>query len=176
MLCSTAEGRPLSAIDDVLAFNAGVRPLDPGISSKAPPRKRLAIVACMDARIVPESHLGIRVGDAHLIRNAGGRVSEAIRSLAMSQVLLGTEEVALIHHTDCGLLSLSEDEVHKRFAAKGIETAGIDFLTFTDLRQSVLDDIAIYRSSPLLRQDVPVRGLIFDVATGRLSEVVEADG
>ena len=161
----------MSAIDDMLHFNKGVVRLYPGIESKAPPRKRLAIVACMDARIVPATHLGIQVGDAHIIRNAGGRVAEAIRSLALSQVLLGTEEVAVIHHTDCGLMAPSDDAVRAAFLARGIDPGGLDLLTFSDLDRSLLDDIALYRSSPLLRQDIPVRGLIFDVATSRLSEV-----
>lgn len=161
----------MGAIDDILAFNATVAPPAPGLESQAPPRKRLAIVACMDARIVPERHLGIRPGDVHLVRNAGGRVAEAIRSLALSQVLLGTREVMIIHHTDCGLSRLAQGQVQERFVASGIDPEGMDFLTFTDLERSVLDDVAIYRASTLVRQDIPVRGFIFDVATSRLSEV-----
>jgi carbonic anhydrase len=161
----------MSAIDDILRHNAAVEPPEPGLSSKAPPRKRLAIVACMDARIVPERHLGIRPGDVHLIRNAGGRIAEAIRSLALSQEVLGTQEVMLIHHTACGLMADSDAGVKARFEARGIDVSDVDFLTFTDLEASLAEDVATYRASPLLRQDIPLRTFVFDVATSRLREV-----
>ena len=161
----------MSATDEMLEFNKGVVRLFPGIESNATPRKKLAIVACMDARIVPATHLGIHVGDAHIIRNAGGRVAEAVRSLALSQVLLGTEEVAIIHHTDCGVMSPGDDQVRAAFREKGLNPGDMPILTFADLEQSVRDDIALYRSLPLLRQDIPLRGLVFDVATSRLREV-----
>ena len=161
----------MSAIDDILRHNAKVERPEPGLSSKAPPRKRLAIVACMDARILPERYMGMRPGDVHLIRNAGGRIAEAIRSLALSQEVLGTQEVMLIHHTDCGLMADSDDGVRERFAAKGIDASNVDFLTFTDLEASLTEDVATYRASPLLRQDIPLRTFIFDVMTGRLREV-----
>jgi carbonic anhydrase len=124
----------------------------------------------MDARIVPERHLGILPGDVHLIRNAGGRIAEAIRSLALSQTMLGTEEVMLVHHTDCGLLAESDAGVHEAFAAKGIDVSGVEFLTFSNLETSLSDDLAIYRASPLVRQDIPIRTFIFDVDTSRLRE------
>jgi carbonic anhydrase len=161
----------MSAIDEMLQFNRGVVRLYPGVASKTPPRRRLAIVTCMDARIVPATHFGIHAGDAHIIRNGGGRIAEAIRSLALSQVLLGTEEVAIIHHTDCGLMSPGDEAVRAAFREKGVDPGAMPFLTFADLEQSVRDDIALYRATPILRQDIPVRGLVFDVATCRLREI-----
>ncbi len=157
----------------MLRHSAGAPPPEAGSDAKAPPQKKLAIVACMDARILPGPHLGIRVGDAHIIRNAGGRLAEAVRSLALSQLLLGTEEVAIIHHTDCGLMSIDDDGVRERFSERGVDANGVAFLTFADLEESVREDLRLYRTSPLLRQDISVRGLVFDVATSRLREVTE---
>jgi carbonic anhydrase len=114
---------------------------------------------------------GLKEGDAHVIRNAGGRVHEAIRSLAISQQLLGTEEVVIIHHTDCGMLTFTDQQLHDKFRQQHIDSSHIAWLSFTELEQSVKDDIAVYHSSPLLRQDVPVRGFIYDVKTGKLNEV-----
>lgn len=136
-----------------------------------PPARKLAIVTCMDARIHPEKALGFQEGDVHMIRNAGGRIVDALRSLAISQELLGTEEVAIIHHTDCGMLTFSDADIRSRFAAKGVNADHIAFLPFSDVEESVKADIELYKQSPLVRHDVPIRGFVFDVATGRISEV-----
>ena len=137
-----------------------------------PPARKVAVVVCMDARIDPARALGLQEGDAHVIRNAGGRISDSLRSLTISQTLLGTEEVAIIHHTDCGMLTFSDDDIRTKLRAdKNVDADAVAFLPFKDLDRSVLDDIAVYRASPLVRQDVPVRGFVYDVRTGRLREV-----
>jgi carbonic anhydrase len=141
-----------------------------------PPARRVAIVTCMDARIVPPKLLGLSEGDAHVIRNAGGRAKDALRSLVISQRLLGTREVMVIHHTDCGMLTFSNEGLRAKVrdelgAQAGDEVRGVDFFPFSDVEQSVHDDVAFLRSSPLIPRDIPVRGFVYDVRTGRLSEV-----
>ncbi|MBI2765535.1 MAG: carbonic anhydrase [Chloroflexi bacterium] len=126
----------------------------------------------MDARLDPVQFLGLRYGEAHIIRNAGGRMAEAIRSLAVSQSLLGTAAVAVIHHTECGMLGRSDNEIRDEIRRqRGAAPEGLTFLPFGDLEQSVRDDLALYRGTPFLRQDIPVRGFIMDIATGLLREV-----
>jgi carbonic anhydrase len=137
-----------------------------------PPARKVALVVCMDARIDPARALGLEEGDAHVIRNAGGRIADALRSLAISQELLGTEEVAIIHHTDCGMLTFTDETLRERLRKnRGADADSVAFLAFRDLDQSVRDDIAHYAASPLVRHDIPVRGFVYDVKTGRLREV-----
>jgi|SRR5579859_2908538 len=142
-----------------------------------PPARKLAIVTCMDARVEPLSFLGLRLGDTHVIRNAGGRVTQdAIRSLAISQRLLGTEAVLVIHHRDCGMLTFSNEQLTKRIQDElgpvAYETAQqFDFLPFSDLAASVRADVATLRASPLIPEQIPVYGLIYDVHTGKLETV-----
>ena len=137
---------------------------------------RTAVVACMDARLHPEATLGLDIGDSHMIRNAGGRVSsDALRSLAISQQLLGTNEIYIIHHTDCGMLTFSNDDIRGILKERlGADASDIDFLPFPELTQSVLDDIAIIKNSPLINPGTPIVGFIYDVKTGKL-EVVGTD-
>ena len=141
-----------------------------------PPARQVAVVTCMDARLHPEDFLGLEVGDAHVIRNAGGRVSEdAIRSLVISERFLGTTEIVVIHHTDCGMLTFrNEDLTAKIKEDLGVDTTGRDFLPFSDLEQSVRDDVEIIRSSELIPDDIQVSGAIYDVASGELREVVRS--
>ena len=138
-----------------------------------PPARSVAVVACMDARLHPERFLGLKVGDAHVIRNAGGRASDdAIRSLIISSRLLGTREFVVIHHTDCGMLTFSNDDLQgKLIADTGVDASHIDFLPFEDLQQSVRDDIQAIKASPFIDDDIPVTGFVYDVKTGRLNEV-----
>jgi len=141
-----------------------------------PPARKVAIVVCMDARIDPAKALGLEEGDAHVIRNAGGRAQEAIRSLAISHELLGTREIAVIHHTNCGMLTFQNEDIRSRLGANLGEEAGavaaeIDFLPFGDVDQSVRDDVSAIRSSPLIPETIPVRGFVYEVETGRLREV-----
>ncbi|MDQ3533911.1 MAG: carbonic anhydrase [Actinomycetota bacterium] len=139
-----------------------------------PPARQVAVITCMDARLHPETFLGLDVGDAHAVRNAGGRVSgDAIRSLVISQRLLGTNEVVVIHHTDCGMLTFSNDDLVAKIREDlGADASDHDFLPFGDLEQSVIDDVAAVRSSDFIPDDIPVIGAIYEVETGRLKEVV----
>ncbi len=136
-----------------------------------PPRRKLAVVVCMDARLDPAKFLGLEEGDAHVIRNAGGRAADAIRSLVISQQLLGTREILVIHHTNCGMLTFTEEQLHQKLHDELHVHAEIEFLPFTDLEQSVRDDVETIRTSPLLIPGIPVRGYVYDVHTGQLHEV-----
>ncbi|RPJ77652.1 MAG: carbonic anhydrase [Acidobacteria bacterium] len=136
-----------------------------------PPRRKLAIVVCMDARIDPAKALGLEEGDAHVIRNAGGRIADAVRSLAISQALLGTEEVMIVHHTDCGMLTFTDDSLRAQLRERGVDADDVAFLPFKDVEESVRADLDAYERSPLVRHDVPVRGFVYDVKTGRVHEV-----
>jgi carbonic anhydrase len=138
---------------------------------KMPPSRRVAVVACMDARLDPARVLGLEEGDAHVIRNAGGRANDAVRSLVISQQLLGTREVVVVHHTDCGMLTFTDEQLRQKVRDDlGAESESA-FLSFTDLDQSVRDDVAAIRSSPVLLKDVPVTGFVYDVRTGGLKRV-----
>ena len=138
-----------------------------------PPARGVAIVTCMDARLHPAKFLGLGLGDAHVIRNAGGRASDdAVRSLIISSRLLGTREFAVIHHTDCGMLTFSNDDLRGKLQAEtGADASGIDFLPFPDLEQSVRDDVATIKASPFIDDDIPVSGFVYDVKTGALTPV-----
>jgi carbonic anhydrase len=138
-----------------------------------PPAKRVAVVACMDARLNPYGLLGLSEGDAHVIRNAGGVVTDdEIRSLAISQRLLGTEEIILIHHTDCGMLTFTDDEFRRQVQAEtGIKPEWA-VETFPDLEEDVRQSIARIKASPFIPRKESVRGFVYEVETGRLREVV----
>ena len=141
-----------------------------------PPARQVAVVACMDARLHPEKVLGLNIGDAHVIRNAGGRVSDdAIRSLVISERLLGTTEIVVLHHTDCGMLTFTNDQLAAKVQQDlGVDVSGRDWLPFGDLEQSVRDDVATLRESPLIPNTIPISGAIYDVTTGQVHEVVRA--
>ena len=136
-----------------------------------PPARRVAVVACMDARLDPARVLGLEEGDAHVIRNAGGRAADAVRSLVISQQLLGTREVVVIHHTDCGMLTFTDAQLRRKLQEDLGALTDDPFLAFTDLEQSVRDDVAAIRGSRLLLKEVPVTGFVYDVKTGRLQQV-----
>ena len=137
-----------------------------------PPGRRVAILACMDARLNPYGLLGLSEGDAHVIRNAGGVVTDdEIRSLAISQRLLGTEEIMLIHHTDCGMLTFGDDEFRQDIQrATGIKPEW-PAETFDDLDEDVRQSVARIKASPFIPKTDSVRGFVYDVETGRLREV-----
>ncbi len=136
-----------------------------------PPARRVAVVACMDARLDPARALGLEEGDAHVIRNAGGRAADALRSLVISQQLLGTREVVVVHHTDCGMLTFTDEKLRQKVRDElGAET-DLAFLAFSDLEQSVRDDVAAIRGSGLLLKGIPVTGFVYDVRTGALRPV-----
>ena len=139
-----------------------------------PPRRRLAIVTCMDARLDPAKCLGLEVGDAHVIRNAGGLVTDdAVRSLVISHWLLGTQEVLVVAHTDCGMLTFSNDDLRAKLRNEaGADASDVDFKPFPDLEESVRESVRTLRSSPLLPDSLDVSGWIYDVKSGRINEVV----
>ena len=159
-----------------------------------PPARRFAILSCMDARLLPGKFAGLAEGDAHVIRNAGGRASDdAIRSLVISYKLLGTREWFVIHHTDCGMLTFTDAVMRKLLAsslkpanltAQGWQDPGggggstegdfVDWLTIGDQEASVVADVRRIRNHPLVPGDIPIHGLIYDVKTGRLNEVLQA--
>jgi len=137
----------------------------------AAPLSGIAVVACMDARLDVEEALGLRTGDAHIIRNAGGLATEdVVRSLVVSQQLLGTDEIVVIGHTGCGLLGADEDDLRARVSVQGGPPAEIAFGSFDDLDASVRRQVDTLRDHPWLKR-VPVHGLVFEVETGRLYEV-----
>jgi carbonic anhydrase len=152
-------------------FDAGDLPMPPG--------KKVAIVACMDARLIPTQVLGLREGDAHVIRNAGGVVTEdEIRSLAISQRLLGTEEIILIHHTDCGMLTFTDDEFKRSIQDETGVKPSWAAEAFSDLDEDVRQSIARIKASPFIPRKESVRGFVYEVETGRLREVAasQAEG
>ena len=163
----------MSVTDDLLRNNeAYAASFDKG-DLPLPPAKKLAVLACMDARLSPYGALGLKEGDAHVIRNAGGVAThDAIRSLAISQRLLGTEEIVLIHHTGCGMLTFSDDE----FKAQIQKDVGIKppwaVESFADLDEDIRQSIARIKASPFIARTESVRGFVYDVKSGRLREVL----
>jgi len=158
--------------DTPLDKNAvGVSPADKADLPRAPARK-LAVLACMDARLDPAKVLGLDEGDAHVIRNAGGVVSDdALRSLAISQNLLGTEGIVLVHHTDCGMLTFTDDEFAAKLEAETGQRPDWPVHTFDDLETNVRDSIDKIRNSPFVPRTDSIRGFVNEVETGRLREV-----
>ncbi|ONI70414.1 carbonic anhydrase [Actinosynnema sp. ALI-1.44] len=161
----------MSVTDELLANNARYAESFQG-PLPLPPAKQVAVVACMDARINVYGVLGLNEGEAHVIRNAGGVVTEdEIRSLAISQRLLGTKEIILIHHTDCGMLTFTDDG----FKQSILEDVGVKppwaAEAFPDVDEDVRQSIARIRNSPFIPVKDSVRGFVFDVATGKLDEV-----
>jgi carbonic anhydrase len=138
----------------------------------AAPAKRVAVVACMDARLDPAALLGLSAGDAHVIRNAGGVVTDdEIRSLAISQHLLGTEEVVLVFHTDCGMQKFADEELAARLEASAGERPPWSAGAFDDLDDAVRENVRRVRESPFVPRTDSVRGFVYDVETGELREV-----
>jgi carbonic anhydrase len=154
----------------ILAANDAYQRSDFHAGPRTPqPSRHLVILTCMDARLDLFRSLGLEVGDAHLLRNAGGRASaDAIRSLVVSAHLLGTREVGVIHHTNCGLEGLSEAQVEERTGVSGLE-----FLTFDNVDESVRTDVETIRTSGVLPADFVVWGAVFDVDTGAVRVVVD---
>ncbi|MHB8431877.1 MAG: beta-class carbonic anhydrase [Acidimicrobiales bacterium] len=136
------------------------------------PRRKLAVVACMDARLTVEETLGLRTGDAHIIRNAGGLATDdAIRSLVISQHLLGTEEIVVLEHTGCGMLTFQDEAVHRDLVARTGADVDLPLLAFPDLEANLRSQIDRIRTHPWIK-DVPTHGLVYEIETGHLREVV----
>ena len=185
----------MAVLDEVLSANEQYAASFGAKSELAlPPARRFAILTCMDARLDPAKYAGLNEGDAHVIRNAGGRASDdAIRSLVISHKLLGTREWFVIHHTDCGMESFT-DAVMRGLLEQSLETAElgaygfrdvgsgpgsseaqyIDWLTISNRERSVVEDVTRIRSHPLVPHDIPIYGYIYDVKSGRLVEAPDA--
>ena len=138
-----------------------------------PPGRQFAIVTCMDARLDPAKYAGLAEGDAHVIRNAGGVVSDdALRSLVISHWLLGTQEVFVIGHTDCGMETFTDDVLREKLAAEAnADASDVEFLAFPDVRERVKESVTRIRETPLLPDSFTARGFVYDVRTGSLEEV-----
>jgi len=182
-------------VDEVLSANAAYAAKfgDKG-KLPMPPGRRFAILTCMDARLDPAKYAGLAEGDAHVIRNAGGRASDdAIRSLVISYKLLGTREWFVIHHSDCGMLTFTEPVMAELLASSlkpaKLEAAGwrdvgpgpgspegryINWLSISDNAKSVVEDVTRIRAHPLVPDDIPIYGYIYDVKSGRLNEIKDA--
>ncbi len=162
----------MTVIDELLenasayaqSFDKGELPL--------PPARGIAIVACMDARLDPQALLGLEEGDAHVIRNAGGVITDdEVRSLAISQRLLGTEEIMLLHHTDCGMLTFKDDDLRRQIQDEtGVKPTWAPE-AFDDLEEDVRQSIARIKASPFIPRKDKVRGFVYEVETGRVREV-----
>jgi carbonic anhydrase len=185
----------VSVLDEVLSANDQYATSFGAKSELAlPPARGFAILTCMDARLDPAKYAGLSEGDAHVIRNAGGRASDdAIRSLVISYKLLGTREWFVIHHTDCGM-EFFTDDVMRGLLGQSLETAElgpdgfrdigsgpgsteakyIDWLTISDREQSVVEDVSRIRAHPLVPRTIPIHGYVYDVKTGRLIEIPDA--
>ena len=184
-----------TVLTEVLSANAAYAKSFGSKSNLAlPPARRFAILTCMDARLDPAKYAGLSEGDAHIIRNAGGRASDdAIRSLVISYKLLGTREWFVIHHTNCGM-EFFTDALMRDLLSHSLETAElgaqgfrdvgkgpgseegkfIDWLTIADTKQAVVDDVSRIRRHPLVPKNIPIYGYVYDVKTGKLGEVDEA--
>ena len=184
-----------NVLDEVLSANADYsKSFGDKTNLALPPARRFAILTCMDARLDPAKYAGLREGDAHVIRNAGGRASDdAIRSLVISYKLLGTREWFVIHHTNCGM-EFFTDDVMRDLLEQSLETAElgaggfrdvgkgpgsqegrfIDWLTIRNAKQAVVEDVTRIRLHPLVPKTIPIYGYIYDVKTGKLVEVEEA--
>ena len=140
----------------------------------SPPSRHIAILACMDARLTVSQLAGVKTGEAHIIRNAGGIATEdAIRSLIISNELLGTKEFIVINHTDCGMLSFKDSDLQKRLEKKfgNSSTVPLQFHSFSNLEENVRNQVSKIKSHPLIPKEIPVTGFIYDVETGLLRKV-----
>jgi carbonic anhydrase len=162
----------MSSTDQLLANNESYAASFDKADLPAPPVKKVAVVACMDARLDVGRALGLQEGDAHVIRNAGGVVTDdAIRSLAISQRLLGTEEIILIHHTGCGMLTFTDDEFLGSIEQETGIKPGWAAESFGDLEGDVRQSIARLKASPFIPRKEAIRGFVYEVESGRLREV-----
>jgi carbonic anhydrase len=163
----------MSIRDEIVAANAHYASGFTKGELPLPPARRFAVVTCMDARLDPARFLGLEEGDAHVIRNAGAVVSDdVLRSLVISHWLLGTQEALTIAHTDCGMLTFTNDELRQKLAQEAdADASEVDFLPFPDLDESVRGGVRRIRESPLLPASFTAVGFVYDVRSGRLREV-----
>jgi len=168
---------PMDPFSDVLTGNAAYSESfhddgEPGVA-----RAGLAVLTCMDSRISPLEMLGLHKGDAKILRNAGARVTEdVLRTLVLAHYLLGVERVLVVAHTDCGMTKNTDQDVHAKVLARGVDSRSIDFRTIGDQRAALVHDVQKIRSWPFLPDAMPVAGGVYDVRTGAVEMVVAADG
>ncbi len=163
----------MGVFEEMLAHNRGYAEQFGLSHLKTPPARKLVILTCMDSRMDLEQLLGLRVGDAHMIRNAGGLATDdAMRSLILSTHLLETRAIAVIHHTECGLMAMTDEGFRKRLTAEtGRDASHLTFHAFQDLDRNVREQLLRIRENPFLPRDIVARGFVYDVKSGRLREV-----
>jgi carbonic anhydrase len=173
-MVQTAAGSSKNVFDELIEHNRGyAKRFDLG-HLQTPPIKKLVILTCMDSRMDLEQLLGLSVGDAHMIRNAGGLATDdAIRSLILSTHLLGTRAIAVIQHTQCGLMSITDEQFRWRLSTEtGQDASHLTFHAFSDIDQNITEQVSRIRKDPFLPKQIQVRGYAYDVSTGALREVV----
>ncbi|MGZ9806274.1 beta-class carbonic anhydrase [Streptococcus sp. V869] len=163
----------MSYFENFLKANQAYVELHGDLHLSIKPKTKVAIVTCMDSRLHVAPALGLALGDAHILRNAGGRVTEdMIRSLVISQQQMGTREIVVLHHTDCGAQTFNNEDFQEHLKRElGVDVSGKDFLPFQDVEESVREDMKLLRECPLIPDDVIISGAVYDVDTGRMIEV-----
>ena len=163
----------MSYFENFLKANQAYVELHGDLHLSIKPKTKVAIVTCMDSRLHVATALGLALGDAHILRNAGGRVTEdMIRSLVISQQQMGTREIVVLHHTYCGAQTFNNEDFQEHLKRElGVDVSGKDFLPFQDVEESVREDMKLLRECPLIPDDVIISGAVYDVDTGRMIEV-----
>lgn len=163
----------MSYFENFLKANQAYVELHGDLHLSIKPKTKVAIVTCMDSRLHVAPALGLALGDAHILRNAGGRVTDdMIRSLVISQQQMGTREIVVLHHTDCGAQTFNNEDFQEHLKCElGVDVSGQDFLPFQDVEESVREDVKLLRECPLIPDDVIISGAVYDVDTGRMIEV-----
>src|SRR5215475_12577540 len=163
----------MGVFDELVAHNRGYAERFDLSHLQTPPARKLVILTCMDSRMDLEQLLGLRVGDAHMVRNAGGLATDdAIRSLILSTHLLGTRAIAVIQHTECGLMGITDEQMRFRLSSEtGKDASHLSFHAFTDLDHNVAEQVTRVREHPFLPKNIQVHGYIYDVKKGKLREV-----
>lgn len=163
----------MSYFENFLKANQAYVELHGDLHLSIKPKTKVAIVTCMDSRLHVAPALGLALGDAHILRNAGGRVTEdMIRSLVISQQQMGTREIVVLHHTDCGAQTFNNEDFQEHLKCElGVDVSGQDFLPFQDIDESVREDMKLLRECPLIPDDVIISGAVYDVDTGSMREI-----
>ena len=163
----------MSYFENFLKANQAYVELHGDLHLSIKPKTKVAIVTCMDSRLHVAPALGLALGDAHILRNAGGRVTEdMIRSLVISQQQMGTREIVVLHHTDCGAQTFNNEDFQEHLKCElGVDVSGQDFLPFQDVDESVREDMKLLRECPLIPEDVIISGAVYDVDTGSMREI-----
>ena len=163
----------MSYFENFLKANQAYVELHGDLHLSIKPKTKVAIVTCMDSRLHVAPALGLALGDAHILRNAGGRVTEdMIRSLVISQQQMGTREIVVLHHTDCGAQTFNNEDFQEHLKCElGVDVSGQDFLPFQDIDESVREDMKLLRECPLFPDDVIISGAVYDVDTGSMREI-----